>query len=63
MVYLLVIAVAMTSLYLIFKRPTYVQKTDTLTFERVVDADEGRPLVPADLISKEGVRLTEVFSL
>lgn len=63
MMYLLVIATTMASFYyFILRRPAYTPHVDVFTFERNIDVDEGQPLVAAKLVSREGVRLTEIFN-
>lgn len=41
---------------------SYIPQTDTLTFERDINNDEGRPLNTADLVSTEGIRLADVYN-
>lgn len=59
---ILAILASIVGLWFVFQRPAYSPHTDTLTFERVLDKDEGRQLNPTDLVSTEGVHLTDVYS-
>ena len=57
-----VIMIALIGLGAVFHKPAYTPHTDTFTFERKVDIDEGRELNPADLVTTNGVRLLDIYS-
>jgi hypothetical protein len=60
---LVIIVVGVVALVFALRKDNYVSKIETLTFERNIDADEGRQLNPADLITTDGVRLLDIYSL